>query len=176
MSDKDLQRVIDAMLADKPLPRVQLSAEEQKVVETAAQLRAARDDLATPAPQFVDGLARRLRDEPHGDTRRRFLQAAGIAAAAAAVGVGADRLLSTPASAPSTPEPAQSTGPLTPLNGVWTPVTTLTALRTTPVVRFSAGSVTGFVISAAGVVSALSAVCTHQGCVLNAAEIGRAHV
>jgi cytochrome b6-f complex iron-sulfur subunit len=174
MSERDLQRALDAMLADKPLPSVRLSAEELAVLQTAARLRASRDDAAAPSPQFVDALARRLRDGQRSDSRRRFLQRAGIAAAAAAVGVGADRLLAT--TVLSSQKPAAAAGTLTPQGGVWTPVTTLTALRSTPVVRFTAGAVTGFVISAEGSITALSAICTHQGCVLAAAGDNRSLV
>jgi nitrite reductase/ring-hydroxylating ferredoxin subunit len=55
---------------------------------------------------------------------------------------------------------------LVPAGASWRPVTTVAELERRPVVRFSAGSVTGFVIRNSAGVLAMSAVCTHQGCIL----------
>jgi cytochrome b6-f complex iron-sulfur subunit len=168
MSDKKLHRAVDAMLADKRIPGGSLDDEEAAMLQAAARLRGSRPDAPQPRPDFVDSLARRLRERPASTSRRHFLRGAGIAAAAAAVGVTADRVLDATVLA-SHAGPAGSGGTLSPDAGTWTKVTTLTALRTTPVVRFTTGSVTGFVISNRGVVTAMSAVCTHQGCILAAA-------
>ncbi|MBV8302134.1 MAG: Rieske (2Fe-2S) protein [Candidatus Dormibacteraeota bacterium] len=168
MSDKQLHKAVDAMLADKRIPGGSLDDDEATMLQAAARLRGSRPDAAQPRPDFVDSLARRLRRRPVSTSRRYFLRGAGIAAAAAAVGVGADRILDATVLA-SHPTQGATGGMLSPDSGVWTKVTTLTALRTTPVVRFATGSVTGFVISNRGVVTAISAVCTHQGCILSAA-------
>jgi cytochrome b6-f complex iron-sulfur subunit len=164
MSERNLRRAIDAMLRDRRVPAGPLSEDEGRALRAAARLRAARPDAASPRPEFVDALGRRLRDRPAATSRRRFLQGAGIAAAAAAAGVAADRVLDATvfSATPAAPPPTS----LVPVSGSWQPVTTLTVLRSTPVVSFTAGAVPGFVIRVGDTVRALSAVCTHQGCLL----------
>ncbi|MDP9325466.1 MAG: Rieske 2Fe-2S domain-containing protein, partial [Candidatus Dormibacteraeota bacterium] len=61
-------------------------------------------------------------------------------------------------------EPGQDT--LTINNGQWVPVVAAATVADGQAVRFSAGAVSGFVINAAGQLDAISAVCTHMGCIL----------
>lgn len=167
MSDKRLQRAIEALLADKRPPRGKLTAEEASTLLAAARLRAAHPSNSAPRAEFVDDLGRSLREpQPGAPSRRYFLRGAGLAAAAAVVGVTADRLVGQ---VDNSKPPAPAQGVLVPWGAKWTAVTTLTALQTTPIVRFASGSVTGFVMQHKGEVTAMSAVCTHQGCILDAA-------
>jgi nitrite reductase/ring-hydroxylating ferredoxin subunit len=167
VSEQDLQRAIEAMLRDQRPPKGSLTRDEAGALKAAARLRAAHPGASNPTPEFVDALARRLRDKPHSSSRRNFLRGAGLAAAAAVIGVAGDRLV-TDATEKSHAAPGAG-APLVPWQGSWTAVTTLTELATRPVVRFSSGAVTGFVINRGGAIVAMSAVCTHQGCILDAA-------
>jgi Rieske Fe-S protein len=170
MSEKDLQRSIEALLADRRPPGRSLTRDELAALRAAARLRSAHPGANTPSPEFVDALARRLRERPAaigGRTRRSFLRGAGLAAAAAVVGVAGDRVVS--AVSGEHPREPQHAADLVPWGASWTPVTTLAALETKPVLRFTAGAVTGFVVRAGTTISAMSAICTHQGCTLAAA-------
>jgi nitrite reductase/ring-hydroxylating ferredoxin subunit len=169
MSEKDLQRSIEALLGDRRPPGRSLTRDELAALRAAARLRAAHPGASTPSPEFVDALARRLRERPAGTgrTRRSFLRGAGLAAAAAVVGVAGDRVVS--AVTGEHPREAHQDGELVPWSARWTPVTTLAALQSKPVVRFTAGAVAGFVVRAGTTITAMSAVCTHQGCILDAA-------
>jgi len=171
VSEKDLERAVEAMLRDRRPAKGSLTRDEAGALKAAARLRAAHPGASNPSPEFVDDLARQLREQPAGASRRRFLRGAGIAAAAAVAGIVGDRVVATVTEATrATP----GHGPeLVPLAASWTRVTTLAALQEKPVVRFTAGSVTGFVISNGGQIVAMSAVCTHQGCILDAAADSR---
>jgi nitrite reductase/ring-hydroxylating ferredoxin subunit len=129
-------------------------------------MRAQHPGASNPTPEFVDSLARRLREPPAATSRRGFLRGAGIAAAAAVIGVAADRTVNSLTEGGHAPEHG---GELVPKSAGWKAVTTLAALEARPVVRFSAGAVTGFVIRNGARITAMSAVCTHQGCILDAA-------
>jgi cytochrome b6-f complex iron-sulfur subunit len=172
MSEKDLQRTIEAMLGDRRPPKGSLTPDEAAALRAAARLRAAHPGANTPNPGFVDSLARRLREGEArgGSSRRSFLRGAGLAAAAAVVGVGADRLIASTTEEHNEARHAVQSGTLVPWKAGWTQVTTLSELQQQPVVRFSAGAVTGFVIRNGDRITAMSAVCTHQGCILSAAS------
>ena len=168
MSEKDLQRAIEAMLRDERPPHGSLTRDEAAALRAAARLRAAHPGADNPTPEFVDALMRRLREPRSSSTRRGFLRGAGIAAAAAVIGVGADHAIE--AMTDKTAPKPNAGGSLVPWSASWKPVTTLTELASKPVVRFSSGAVTGFVIRNRDTITAMSAVCTHQGCILDAAE------
>jgi Rieske Fe-S protein len=136
----------------------------------AARLHAAHPGSADPSPEFVDGLARRLRQGAADDRvpmpqRRRFMAAAGAAAAA---GIGAGIGIEHLRSAVSPPGRAA----IQPTEGAWVPVAQMSELQLGSVKRFSANGVEGFVLNTNGRVSALSAVCTDQGCILQADPSG----
>ena len=162
-----VERFVDALVRDRRPRRWKADADEAHMLQTAAALRAGRPDTSTPDPGFVDDLARRLRraaDEelsPAGRRRRRFLAASGIAAAAAVTGVGADRLvagLTKPA--PGTPQS------LVPDDATWQPVARVADIPATGVLRFTRAGVTGFLVKDGASIGAMSAVCTHMGCLL----------
>ena len=169
-ADRRLQRYIEALLRDRR-PRHGAAGDDAGAMRLAAQLRAAHPGTADPSPAFVDALARRLRREAADDRvpmpqRRRFLAAAGAAAAAgigAGIGIEHLRAGTVPSSQPV----------LQPSEGRWVAVARTSDMTMGTVKRFSAGGIEGFVLNANGHVSALSAVCTDQGCILQADKSGK---
>ena len=99
-------------------------------------------------------------------SRRRVIGGIGAAAAAAAAaavaGVVVDRELLNPGSSPSVPTAQE----LVPDEGTWQPVLDAANLGDGQVARFSTVSTVGFVVNDNGNLSAISGVCTHQGCLL----------
>lgn len=169
-ADRRLQRYIDAILRDRR-PRRGPAGEDADAMRLAARLHAAHPGASGPSPEFVDSLARRLRRET-ADTevpmpqRRRFLAAAGAAAAAGiGAGIGIEHLRTAGG-------PSKSTE-LQPAEGTWVPVARMSDLQLGTVRRFSANGIEGFVLNADGRVSALSAACTDQGCILQADLSGK---
>jgi Rieske Fe-S protein len=84
-------------------------------------------------------------------------------AAAGAVGVALDRnVLSRDGGSPS----AAAGGTLDPVDGQWTAVTTSAEVAGGATQRFDSGGVIGYVTGTETGVIAVSATCTHQGCIL----------
>ena len=169
-ADRRLRRYVDAILRDRR-PRRGAADDDADAMRLAARLHAAHPGAADPSPAFVDELARKLRQAtgeervPMPD-RRRFLAAAGVAAAAGiGAGVGIEHLRAGTASA------SQPT--LAPTDGRWVQVARMSDLRLGTVKRFSENGIEGFVLNSAGKVSALSAVCTDQGCILQTDSSGK---
>ncbi len=170
---RHLDNFLDALARGRrPRRRRALDGDAMRIAATAAAVRAARSEAATPTPEFVDGLASRLRDvaasegldHPAHD-RRRFLAAAAFAGAAALGGAGIERLLTGARASDPTPE-SRSAAALVPDAGSWQRVAALEVVRTQEVVRFEQSGVTGYVLLTETGVAALSAVCTHLGCLL----------
>jgi cytochrome b6-f complex iron-sulfur subunit len=168
-----LAGAVEAMLRDRRPKPFSADPEEAAQLRTAALLRSAHPGADLPSGDFVDRLGQQLRrqvalDEaaaraPSGSGRRAFLRGVGIAAAAVAAGVGVDRAVTTLSSGPALGQNAMNV----PDAGDWAAVATLAAVRATPGLRFRAGSVEGVLVARAdGGVDALSAVCTHLGCLL----------
>jgi cytochrome b6-f complex iron-sulfur subunit len=166
-----LRGYVEDLLAGRRPRRFRVRDEQDAAaVRTAIALRAAGpggDD--GPSEEFTAGLQQRLAaalsDEPvaarPGPTRRRFVQAAGVAAAGAAVGAAVDHLVAGPAGVAAAPE---DTGTLAPSTGVWRPIVTSAELPEGGVHAFDVGTVVGFVERTGGRLRAVSGVCTHQGC------------
>jgi nitrite reductase/ring-hydroxylating ferredoxin subunit len=160
-----VERFVDAIAEDRRPPGFRASAEDVDVLAAAIELSAARAGADLPNPEFVAALATRVgvgaQRSGHGSspliTRRRLLGAAGFAAAAAAGAVTERAVTSRSDSTPRDLVPDATT---------WTPVASVEALRAGQVVQFSAGGVAGFVSNRGGQYQAVSAVCTHQGCIL----------
>ena len=169
-ADRRLHRFIDAIIRDRR-PRRGPVGDDAGAMRLAARLHAAHPGAADPSPAFVDSLARRMRhgvadDHVQMPQRRRFLAAAGAAAAAGiGAGIGIEHLRSGSATA------TQPT--LTPSDGRWVSVARMSEMQMGTVRRFSANGIEGFVLNANGHVSALSAVCTDQGCVLETDSSGK---
>ena len=167
--DRRLQRYIDAIVRDRK-PRRGVAYEDLAAIRLAARLHAAHPGSSEPSPAFIDRLARRLRQEASGThapmpERRRFLLAAGAAAAAGiGAGFGVEHLREAVSGQP------QAT--ITPDDGTWVPVAQVADMKLGTVKRFSANGIEGFLLNANGRISALSAVCTDQGCILVANKSG----
>ena len=164
-ADRRLHRFIDAIVRDRR-PKRGDAGDDAGAMRMAASLHAAHPGSADPSPEFIDDLARRLRQDAEDQRvpeprRRQFLAAAGVAAAA---GIGAGfgfehlRAATAPESQPT----------ISPDAGVWVPVATMADMKLGTVKRFSANGIEGFLLNVSGRISALSAVCTDQGCILRA--------
>jgi nitrite reductase/ring-hydroxylating ferredoxin subunit len=158
-----IAQFVDDLIHNRRPRRFNASAEEMQAVQGAATLRTARPGADLPSGDFIDRLGRQLRSqmEPspaHGSvTRRALLRTAGLAAAAGVAGAVIDRTIV------SQPLGEQA---MMPDHGTWRPVAALVDVPAGQAIRFSSGSVEGVVINDRGTVKAVSAVCTHQGCLL----------
>jgi cytochrome b6-f complex iron-sulfur subunit len=174
-SERRIARFVDDLLRNRRPRRFRAAPEELAIMRAAAELRASRLGADLPDPVFVDRLGRRLRQELAGEpsrrslSRRRLLLGAGTATAAAiaggVAGVAGDRLAGG----------AEADAPreLVPAGATWQPVLAAALVPDGQAVRFSTGAVEGFVVNRGGRYQALSAVCTHLGCVLQQAGAGR---
>jgi nitrite reductase/ring-hydroxylating ferredoxin subunit len=151
--------------------------EEIEAMRAAIELNSAQPGAGLPRAEFVSELHSRLADqldERDGRddlaaarlTRRRVIGGIGAAAAAAAAaavgGAVVEHELLSPGSSPSVPV-AQD---LVPDEGKWQPVLAASDLGNGQVARFTTVSNVGFVVNDNGRLSAISGVCTHQGCLL----------
>jgi cytochrome b6-f complex iron-sulfur subunit len=165
------RRFVDALLRDRRPPRFEAGGtEDAAMLQVAAALRGARTASDLPSAEFVAALEGRLRDELDAPprpaalpSRRGFLIGGGVAAAATA-GVAVDLGLRH-----SDEDRITTQGELVPVAGTWLQVATLADLADGRPRRFSAGSIQGVLVPRPdGTVHALSAVCTHMGCLLEA--------
>jgi nitrite reductase/ring-hydroxylating ferredoxin subunit len=146
-------------------------------MRAAIELNNADPGAALPRAEFVGDLHRRLAeqfDETDATvdlaaarlSRRRVIGGIGAAAAAVAAaavtGAVVDREVLNSGSSASSPKAQE----LVPDDGVWEPVLSAASLRPGQVARFSTASTIGFVVNDRGDLSAVSGVCTHQGCLL----------
>jgi cytochrome b6-f complex iron-sulfur subunit len=186
VTGRGLRRHLDDMLAGRrprPFRATPADADELRV---AIELSAARPGADEPRAGFVDELHARLAaelgaaqvdpagaaalapvptpgdggsEQPRSLGRRRLLvQGAGLAAASAAVGAAVGHVLTGPDA------PPDGSRTITPTDGVWQTVAATTELPEGAVRAFDLGAVAGFVHRVDGVVRAVSASCTHQGC------------
>jgi cytochrome b6-f complex iron-sulfur subunit len=170
--DRRVGRFVEDLLRNRRPRRFRATPEELAAMRAAAELRSARLGADLPDPAFVDRLGRRLREELSGEgaarslTRRRLLLRAGTVAAAAvaggAAGVAGDRLI-----------PAAAGRELVPAGATWQPVMAAAAVPAGRAARFSTGVVEGFVVNRGGEYRAVSATCTHLGCLLRESGGGR---
>jgi nitrite reductase/ring-hydroxylating ferredoxin subunit len=155
--------------------------DDVEVMRAAIELNNAKPGAAIPDAGFVSDLHQRLADQLEGAdassvdlaaarlSRRRViggLGAAATAAAAAVAGAVIDRELLNPGSSLSVPTAQE----LVPDQGTWQPVLDAANLGDGQVARFSTVSNVGFVVNDNGNLSAISGVCTHQGCLLRLNE------
>lgn len=190
----ELQQYIEELQAGKVAhPPRNLTPEQARIYAMAARFHAASSQDATPRPDFVANLQARLEQEVQqsGKKRlpffkgarpskqvsvsRRALLTGGAAAAAASLGVGMglDHLVAASSAATGTTRAGWP--PLVPENvpSTWIPVATLDELDVSAK-RFSTGTVQGYVVknrvssryAGAGQVIAMSAACTHMGCIV----------
>ncbi|MFN2583106.1 MAG: ubiquinol-cytochrome c reductase iron-sulfur subunit [Candidatus Dormibacteria bacterium] len=162
-ADRRLRRFIEAIVRDRK-PRRGAAGDDIDAMRLAARLHAAHPGSGEPTPEFIDDLARRMRQHESDrrvplPQRRRLLTAAGMAAAAGVgAGFGIEHMRDA-LSAPSQPT-------VTPTDGMWTPVAQVSDMRLGMIKRFSVNGVDGFLLNTNGRLTALSAVCTDMGCIL----------
>jgi cytochrome b6-f complex iron-sulfur subunit len=167
-------RFVDDLLRGRRPRRFKASQDEAEAMAAAADLVAARAGADLPDQAALNRihqrLSRRLDESPRVEgrfTRRAWLQTAGMAAAAAVVGVTLDEVLIHQGS----PAPV-ATGPavLTPDGGQWRPVAAVTQLPEGHAMLVSTGSVDAVVVNDGGQITAVSGICTHLGCRLQPDE------
>jgi cytochrome b6-f complex iron-sulfur subunit len=167
---EQLDRQVGVLLADRRPERVPLPDEDAlHAWQTAAMLRAARPGVGLPSKEFLERMQRLITEwvgqasppsPPTARPSRRALLLTGTAGIAAGVAgaVGLHRLA---------PPPAPGARMALVEHGSWQSVKALAELRESTPVAFRTGGIEGFLIRRGSQVSALSAICTHMGCILN---------
>lgn len=162
-------RLTQGLVEGEGLPAGRVPDEEDvEAFRVAIALRAGRPGADLPTEEFVTRLRRELAAEvgssarPASISRRRILMGA-VAAAAGAAGAAADRALPHP---PASQRAVSHPADLEPVGGRWVPVADEADLAAGTAVRFEASGVVGFLSQAGADLTAVSGVCTHQGCLL----------
>lgn len=172
MNARGMRRYVDDLLRGRrPKPFVPDDFEAAQI-RTAIELRAARsgpDAAASPRPEFLDDLQRRLAEQlgetPQrpaptvNTTRRQVIVGTSAAAAAAVTAISIDRAVT----GSGTEGPAVA-AELKPNDGSWQRVAASADVPDGRMHMFDLGAVSGFVRRVDGQVQAVSGVCTHQGC------------
>jgi cytochrome b6-f complex iron-sulfur subunit len=167
---EQLDHHVEDLLQDRRPERTPLADEDAlRARQTAAMLRAAKPGAGLPSKEFLERMqgsihelvgARSAQPQPTQRPSRRSLLlagAAGLAAGVAAV-LGIEQVNKR------TPTTAQR---LLVENGSWKPVKALGDLPQDTPIAFRSGGIEGFLTRSGDTVTALSAVCTHMGCILN---------
>ena len=175
---EQLDQYVEDLLQDRKPERTPLADEDAlRARQTAAMLRAAKPGAGLPSKEFLGRMQASIpelvsqqsaRPQPVARPSRRALLltgAAGLAAGIAAT-VGIDKL--TQKEAPLSGQLVLQTGSW---KGSWKPVKALADLPDRTPVAFRSGAIEGFLIRNGEDVKALSAVCTHQGCILNYSKL-----
>jgi nitrite reductase/ring-hydroxylating ferredoxin subunit len=161
-----LNAAIDRLLAERSPREAPATAEEAELLRTAVLLKQLRAEEAQPRAAFVAALERRLRQARERPrrlvSRRRALATAAAAAAAGVAGFAVGRLADEVLEAPASERPRELVIP----QGEWFPVARLDEVPPGTVLPFTAGAVLGHLLNQGGTLVALSAVCTHMGCLL----------
>ncbi len=192
----ELEHFIEELQAGRPAhPPAGLTPGKARIYRMAALFRSASPDEATPRPEFAAELQARLEQEvqqpktrhlpfsskkPQMKLRvsRRALLAGGAAVAASlAAGAGIERVVEqATAGSPGKAGQAAWTTPIVPSDvpSTWLFVTTLAELGD-KAVRFATDAIVGYVVrndgdsgepAQEGPVVAMSAACTHMGCIV----------
>src|ERR1700736_317903 len=155
---------VDDLIHNRRPRRFTASAEEMEALRGAAALRSLPLGSDLPDEAFIDRLGRQLRSQMEAPlqrapvTRRALFRTAGLAAAAGVAGAVIDRTIVS--------QPLEQQATLTPEHGTWRAVAAVVDVPVGKAVRFSSGPVEGVVVNDRGTMKAVSAVCTHQGCLL----------
>jgi nitrite reductase/ring-hydroxylating ferredoxin subunit len=175
VSTRRVSAFVEALLGNRRPRAFKPAPQDADAMRAAVELRAAQPGATLPRPEFVADLHHKLADDFATDepavldelgrrrvTRRRLFEGLTVAAAAAAAGVIVDRDLLQNNGATT-----NSAGrDLVPDDGHWQPVAASAAVPTGDVTQFTTASAVGFVVNDGRRVSAVSGVCTHQGCLL----------
>jgi cytochrome b6-f complex iron-sulfur subunit len=171
-------RFADAIADGDALPAGRLEdPDDVDAVRVAITLKGAVPAADLPSEEFVAKLRQDIADEGttegrHRLSRRALLGTAGAVAAGAAAGaagVALDRGVLQSQTASSTHTAAQ----LEPVDGQWLSVATDTDLASGAPQRFSTPALVGFVTATDAGVVAVSAACTHLGCILQPNDVAR---
>jgi Rieske Fe-S protein len=162
----DFEEHLKALQANqRPRRPRRMSRETAGVYQMAALFRAASPDAAEPDPEFAARLRAQLEREVAQGARprrafprlsRRGLLTGGLTAAATAAGLAAGLNLRPPVSSPPDPVLVEQ--------GVWLPVAAVESVPVGGVRRFVTDALVGYIRHTATGFQALSAACTHMGC------------
>ena len=161
-----VDRWVDDLLHDRsPRGLHGADGEDVEALRAAIEMRSATPGSGMPDPHFVEQLHRRLARETQGEalprprlSRRGLLASGGAVAAAAAAGLLTGERLGAPSTADRN---------LVPDGASWIDVAALADVPVGTARRFSTASFEGFIVNRDGTaVEALSAACTHLGCIL----------
>lgn len=169
MTRSDLDRMVEAVLAGKPLPTGRLDPEEVQTLRAAIELRAARAGAGVADEGFVTDLRNQLRADaaPLPDaSRARLPRRALLAGAAGAVAAGVVGAMIESSLGSHPAKTATATGELVPDTGQWVPVALAGDVAGGGVKRFATATTVGFVTEHEGTLLAVSGACTHMGCLL----------
>jgi cytochrome b6-f complex iron-sulfur subunit len=174
VSTRRVTAFIEALLGNRRPRPFEPDAEDTEAMRAAIELRATQPGATLPRTEFVADLHQQLA-ESLGDelnpldelagrrfNRRRLFEGLTVAAAAAAAGVIIDRDILNSGGNPG----SSASRTLTPAHGHWQPVAFRTAVEAGDVAQFATASTVGFVVNDGRRLSAISGVCTHQGCLL----------
>jgi cytochrome b6-f complex iron-sulfur subunit len=183
MNARRLSAFVDSLRRNRRPKAFTPDADDVEAMRAAIELNNAQPGAALPRAEFVNDLHGRLADQLNETddravslaaarlSRRRVLggigAAAATAAAAAVAGGVVDREILNSGSSPTVPRAQE----LVPDEGSWQPVLDAANLGDGQVARFSTASTVGFVVNDNGNLSAISGVCTHQGCLLRHNEV-----
>jgi nitrite reductase/ring-hydroxylating ferredoxin subunit len=177
-----LDQYVEDILQDRRPERTPLPDEDSlRARQTAAMLRAAKPGAGLPSKEFLERVQGSIRDavnqqaanapQPVARLSRRSLLltgAAGLAAGIAAT-IGVEKLTNAPAGpTPVAQSLVETSGAW---RGSWKPIKAVADLPEGTPVSFRSGAVEGFLIRNGQDVKALSAVCTHMGCILNFSKL-----
>ena len=158
---QNIEKFVDALLRGKRPPRFDADADEAAQIRAATALRSANAAAPLPRPEFIENLAGQLAHTRQGNShrwdRRTFLRVSGSAAAGVVAAVAVDHTLG------ATKNPDSE---LVPDGAKWTAVAKVSEVPTGGGKAFTVGAVQGYLVNQFGVITAVSAICTHMGCVL----------
>jgi nitrite reductase/ring-hydroxylating ferredoxin subunit len=177
MTQRRVSAFIEALRRNRRPKRFRAQPEDLDAMRAAIELTSGRPGATLPSSEFVNDLHRRLAEQldaedataarPSALVNRRAAIGLGTVAAAAVAGAVVDRELLRPTAAPK----VATSQELVPDEGAWKPVAATNEVAPGQVVRFSTTSTIGFVVNDGGRLSAVSGVCTHQGCLLRHNEV-----
>jgi nitrite reductase/ring-hydroxylating ferredoxin subunit len=172
MTQRRVSAFVEALRRNRRPKRFRAQPEDLDAMRAAIELTSGRPGAVLPSSEFVNDLHRRLAEQleshdaatVHDSTvfSRRAAIGLGTVAAAAVAGAVVDRELLHSTAAPR----VATSHELVPDEGAWKTVAAANDVAPGQVVRFSTTSTIGFVVNDGGRLSAVSGVCTHQGCLL----------